>query len=100
MGGRFRLNRKDLPGSPDIVLPGRRLVIFVHGCFWHHHEGCRAARTPKSNPEFWKAKFERNRARDAEAVAALEHLGWRVRTIWECETTRPDLSARLLTITS
>lgn len=85
-GLRFRLHRRDLPGRPDIVLPGRRLVVFVHGCFWHRHEGCRGATTPSTRPEFWQAKFDANVARDAMVVAALVGAGWRVETVWECET--------------
>lgn len=90
MGLRYRLHRKDLPGSPDLVFPGRRRAIFVHGCYWHRHSGCRLAYTPKSNTAFWEAKFECNVARDKEAIAALEADGWRTAIIWECETKRPD----------
>ena len=89
-GYRFRLHRRDLPGSPDVVLPKHRLVVFVHGCFWHRHAGCRRSTTPKANAEFWAAKFRRNVARDAQAVTDLEALGWRVVTIWECETRGPE----------
>jgi len=85
LGGRYRLNRKDLPGKPDIVLPGRRLAIFVHGCFWHGHDCARGARVPKANRDYWVAKVARNRARDAAARAALLTAGWRVETVWECE---------------
>lgn len=85
MGLRFRLHRRDLPGTPDIVLPGRRTVILVHGCFWHRHEGCPRASTPATNTERWRLKFERNVARDAAARMALEMLGWRVLVVWECE---------------
>ena len=85
LGGRYRLNRKDLPGKPDIVLPGRRLAIFVHGCFWHGHDCARGARVPKTNRDYWVAKIARNRARDAAARVALEAAGWRVETVWECE---------------
>lgn len=81
---RFRLHRRDLPGKPDIVLPGRRKVVFVHGCFWHAH-GCRIGRPPKSRPEFWGPKLERNRQRDAEKEMALRELGWDVLTVWQCE---------------
>ncbi len=84
-GYRFRLHRRDLPGTPDITLPKWRTVIFVHGCFWHRHEGCKRTRTPKSNVEFWETKFMRNVERDREARKALGELGWRVVTIWECE---------------
>ncbi len=85
LGARYRLHRKDLPGSPDVVMAGRRLAIFVHGCFWHGHRCARGARTPKSNTAYWTAKVARNRARDASAAQALTDDGWRVETIWECE---------------
>jgi len=85
LGARYRLHRKDLPGSPDVVLPGRRLALFVHGCFWHGHDCARGARVPKQNRDYWTAKVARNRARDEAAVAALQAAAWRVETIWECE---------------
>jgi DNA mismatch endonuclease, patch repair protein len=85
LGARYRLNRKDLPGVPDIVLPGRKLAIFVHGCFWHGHDCARGARVPKANRDYWVAKVARNRARDALSLERLAVLGWRVETIWECE---------------
>ena len=85
LGGRYRLNRTDLPGKPDIVLPGRRLAIFVHGCFWHGHDCARGARVPKSNRDYWLAKIARNRVRDHAARAALEAGGWRVEAVWECD---------------
>jgi len=85
LGGRYRLNRADLPGKPDIVLAGRRLAIFVHGCFWHGHDCARGARVPKANRDYWTAKIGRNRVRDLAARAALEAAGWRVETVWECE---------------
>ncbi|MCW3835045.1 very short patch repair endonuclease [Sphingomonas canadensis] len=84
-GLRFRLHRRDLPGTPDIVLPSRLTAIFVHGCFWHQHKGCRRASLPSTNPEKWRDKFERNVARDAAAYAALGELGWQVIVVWECE---------------
>lgn len=86
LGYRFRLHRRDLPGTPDIVFPARRKAIFVHGCWWHRHEGCAKAKPPKSNAEFWNAKFDRNVERDKRAVSALGTLGWDTLTIWECET--------------
>lgn len=86
IGYRFRLHRRDLPGRPDIVLPRHKLVVFVHGCFWHRHAGCSKATTPKSRVEFWSAKFEANLARDQRQQAQLLNLGWRVVVIWECET--------------
>lgn len=85
MGYRFRLQRKDLPGKPDIVLSKYRTVIFVHGCFWHRHKGCKRATTPVDHAEYWNDKFEKNIERDARNKAELENLGWRVMTIWECE---------------
>ena len=85
LGARYRLNRADLPGKPDIVLAGRRLAIFVHGCFWHGHDCARGARVPKTNRDYWLAKVARNRARDAAARNALEVGGWRVEIVWECE---------------
>jgi DNA mismatch endonuclease, patch repair protein len=87
-GVRYRLHRRELPGVPDLVMAGRRAVIFVHGCFWHRHEGCRHAKLPTSNAEFWEAKLERNVERDRKAVANLLAAGWRVLTVWECATRR------------
>jgi DNA mismatch endonuclease (patch repair protein) len=96
MGRRFRLHRKDLPGRPDIVLPRFRTAIFVHGCFWHRHSGCRGATTPKTREEFWRSKFEANVARDSASETALAIAGWRVVVIWECETKdAAKLEARL-----
>lgn len=86
IGYRFRLHRKDLPGRPDIVLPKYRTVIFVNGCFWHQHKGCKKARRPKSNREFWDAKLDANIRRDMRNQSDLEELGWRVLVVWECET--------------
>ena len=85
LGARYRLHRKDLPGKPDIVMAGRRLAIFVHGCFWHGHDCARGARVPKANRDYWLGKVGRNRARDVVSRAALEAAGWRVETVWECE---------------
>lgn len=85
LGARYRLNRKDLPGSPDIVMPGRRLAIFVHGCFWHGHDCARGSRVPKANREYWTAKVARNVARDQRTAQALCETGWRVETVWECD---------------
>ena len=87
-GFRFRLHDKRLPGTPDIVLKSRRIAIFVHGCFWHRHEGCRYASAPKTRQQFWSAKFARNVARDAENKRDLEALGWRVIEVWECEVKK------------
>lgn len=88
LGYRFRLHRRSLPGRPDLVFPSRRAAIFVHGCFWHRHEGCRKASSPKTRVEFWEAKFARNVERDAEVQQRLRAAGWRVLVIWECEIGR------------
>jgi len=85
MGFRFRLHRKDLPGAPDIVLAKWKTVIFVHGCFWHRHPGCKRASTPASNMDYWNRKFARNQARDVDNQSRLTSLGWRVIIVWECE---------------
>ena len=98
LGHRYRLHRKDLPGKPDLVFGTRRKVIFVHGCFWHLHPeaSCLDARQPKSNTSYWSPKLNRNVARDAEHVAALKKLGWKVLIVWDCETKhRAKLGARL-----
>ncbi|MFA7263389.1 MAG: DNA mismatch endonuclease Vsr [Caulobacter sp.] len=96
LGVRYRLHRKDLPGKPDIVMAGRRLVIFVHGCFWHGHDCPRGARVPKANRDYWLAKVGRNRERDIASRATLEASGWRVETVWECELKdEVALTARL-----
>ena len=84
-GYRFRLHRRDLPGSPDIVLPKYRTAIFVHGCFWHSHPGCKRATIPATNSEFWSAKIAKNQMRDAAAAAALDKAGWRVLILWQCQ---------------
>ncbi|TIV82266.1 MAG: DNA mismatch endonuclease Vsr [Mesorhizobium sp.] len=95
-GLRFRVHRKDLPGSPDVVLPGLGTVVFVHGCFWHGHD-CRRGRRPQDNRMFWDAKVDRNIARDKEARVALATAGWTVETLWQCQlkTELPLLVARL-----
>jgi len=96
LGARYRLHRADLPGKPDIVMPGRRLAIFVHGCFWHGHDCARGARVPKQNRDYWVGKVEKNRVRDARTREALGALGWRVETIWECDLKdAAALAARL-----
>lgn len=90
------LNVAELPGSPDVVLPRKKICIFVHGCFWHRHPGCHRASVPKGNLEYWLSKFEANVRRDRRKVRALRALGWRVRTIWECQVTDPEsIRARL-----
>ncbi len=83
-GFRYRLHRRDLPGAPDVALGGRKVAIFVHGCFWHRHGGCRYAKLPATRPEFWKEKLEGNTKRDARAIEALQAMGWRVFIVWEC----------------
>jgi len=85
-GFRFRLHRRDLPGVPDVVLPGKRVAIFVHGCFWHMHSGCKNAKLPSSRQDFWREKLGRNIERDKKNIDALIDLGWRVLVVWECST--------------
>lgn len=94
-GYRFRLHRRELPGAPDIVLPARKVAVFVHGCFWHLHAGCKNARLPSTRQDFWRAKLEGNVARDRRAVEALVANGWRVLTVWECATREPNALASL-----
>ena len=99
-GLRFRINRRDLPGTPDLVFPRYRLAVFVHGCFWHRHSGCKRAATPKTRQHFWEAKLARNVERDQQAASALEDLGWQVMTVWECELKdRASVTQRLLAST-
>ena len=85
LGYRYRLYRKDLPGKPDIVFPGRKKIIFVHGCFWHGHNCKRGAREPKTNVEYWRQKIARNKARDKEHKKKLKKAGWDVMVVWECQ---------------
>jgi DNA mismatch endonuclease (patch repair protein) len=92
-GLRFRVHDKRLPGRPDIVFPGRRAVVFVNGCFWHGHEGCKYFKVPDTRREFWLDKINTNRSRDARSVAALEEAGWRVCVVWECATRRKAAEA-------
>ncbi|WP_395942675.1 very short patch repair endonuclease [Brevundimonas sp.] len=92
----YRLGGLGLPGRPDVTMKGRRIALFVHGCFWHGHDCARGSRKPKANAEYWTAKIDRNRARDARAVAALDAGGWRVLTVWECDLKSPDFAARLV----
>jgi len=96
LGARYRLDRRDLPGRPDIVMPGRKLAVFVHGCFWHGHDCVRGARVPKANRDYWTAKIARNRARDIETRAKLEALGWRVEVVWECDLKDAEALERRL----
>jgi DNA mismatch endonuclease (patch repair protein) len=85
LGLRYRLHAKDLPGKPDLVFPRYKAVVFVHGCFWHRHEGCKIATIPKSNTPFWVEKFTKNKSRDARVADSLKNLGWRVFVVWECD---------------
>lgn len=96
LGLRFRLHRKDLPGTPDLVFPRWKIAVFVHGCFWHRHEGCKKATSPKSRLDYWQPKFEGNVARDRRAVSELGERGWRTLTIWQCETEEPSGLTRIL----
>ncbi len=89
-GFRYRLHAKNVTGRPDLVLPRYRAVIFVHGCFWHRHVGCRYTTTPATRPEFWQAKFSANVARDIAVRDSLLESGWRVATVWECALRRPE----------
>lgn len=99
-GFRFRLHSKNVPGRPDLVLAKHRAVIFVHGCFWHRHQGCRYATTPSTRPEFWKAKFEANVLRDRDVQTTLMEAGWRVATVWECALRKPDQVAASVDVLS
>lgn len=94
LGYRYRLHRRDLPGTPDLVFPARRKVIFVHGCFWHRHQGCPNTRTPKSRVGFWRAKLDENRRRDARTRRRLRATGWGVLVVWECQTRNLEAVAR------
>lgn len=96
MGFRFRICRRDLPGSPDIVLPRHAAVVFVHGCFWHRHARCKGATSPKSRVDFWQDKFAKNVERDKRNRRDLRRLGWKVVVVWECELKKPEkLEAKL-----
>ncbi|MCX8476765.1 MAG: DNA mismatch endonuclease Vsr [Sphingomonas sp.] len=97
LGYRFRLHRRDLPGTPDLVFPRHRKVVQVHGCFWHQHEGCRLKRQPKTRPDYWLPKLARNMARDVETCDRLAALGWETLVIWECETRDREGVAERLT---
>lgn len=87
LGLRYRLNSATLPGKPDLVFPRYKAVVFVHGCFWHRHQNCNIATTPKSNTSFWVDKFSKNVARDERVISLLRSLGWRVFVVWECEVS-------------
>ena len=96
LGYRFRLHRRSLPGTPDICFSGRKKVVFVHGCFWHRHEGCKRTTTPRTRTSFWKEKFQKNLVRDRANLQDLNQLGWSVMVVWECETADlEDLALRL-----
>lgn len=92
MGFRYRLHVKTLPGTPDLVFPARKAVIFMHGCFWHRHQDCRLARMPKSRVAYWREKLEANKRRDDENVRRLNELGWRVLVVWECQMKEKDMN--------
>lgn len=96
MGYRYRLHAPNLPGKPDLVFPGRKAVIFMHGCFWHRHQGCKLARLPKSRVEFWREKLETNRERDLRNQEKLRELGWRVLVVWECQLKDLEATARVV----
>jgi DNA mismatch endonuclease (patch repair protein) len=96
LGSRFRLHDSSLPGSPDLVFRGRGIALFVHGCFWHSHSGCKWATVPKTRTEYWSNKLAANRDRDRRAQAALRRCGWRVAVVWECETRKPAHLVRRL----
>lgn len=96
-GYRFRLHRKDLPGTPDIVLPRHRIVVFIHGCFWHRHAGCRFSKLPATRTDFWAEKLQANVERDKLAAIRLAELGWRVLYVWECATRGAVTQKTLLT---
>ncbi len=97
LGYRFRLHRRDLPGTPDLVFPARKKVILVHGCFWHQHPECRLSRLPKSRVDYWEPKLEANQRRDARRLAELRARGWEPLVLWECEVRkRKNLAARIM----
>jgi DNA mismatch endonuclease (patch repair protein) len=96
LGLRFRLHAKGLPGRPDLVFPRWKTVVFVHGCFWHRHEGCRLASTPKSNVAFWQAKFRANVKRDGAIDRTLTNIGWRVIVLWQCQIKTREVAVKAL----
>jgi len=101
IGFRFRLHRKDLPGTPDIVLPKYKTAIFIHGCFWHRHKNCKFCSTPKTNTDFWQAKFDRNVSRDHKNLEQLKKAGWKTIVVWQCETDdKENLIKRFFMISS
>ena len=92
----YRLGGQGLAGRPDVMMKGRKVAVFVHGCFWHGHDCARGSRKPKANAEYWSGKIDRNRVRDARVTAQLRDDGWRVLTVWECEMRRPDFATTLV----
>jgi len=94
-GFRYRLHQRTLPGSPDLVFPGMRKVVFVNGCFWHGHDCVRGSRMPKAHARYWQTKIERNRRRDEKVRGQLQDQGWQVLVVWECEIANPNLLERL-----
>ena len=96
LGFRFRLHRRDLPGTPDLVFPKLRTAVFVHGCFWHRHSSCAKASTPRTRAAFWLEKFDTNVARDKRVTLKLRALGWRVCVVWECDAAQPERLKRRL----
>lgn len=96
LGYRFRLYRKDLPGKPDLVFPKYRVCIFLHGCFWHQHKGCKRSARPKTNTDFWNTKLDKNVERDQRIKKQLEKLGWKVVTIWECQIKNQETLRRII----
>lgn len=97
LGYRYRLHKRELPGRPDICFPGRKKAIFVHGCFWHRHDGCRRTTTPKTRTAFWKDKFDKNVVRDRTNMMDMGAIGWKAMVVWECETTDIEaLGSRLV----
>jgi DNA mismatch endonuclease, patch repair protein len=96
MGYRYRVHRRDLPGHPDVTFPSRRKIVFVHGCFWHQHSGCKAAKVPRTRTQYWGPKLAKNMERDRRNLEALTNSGWAVTIVWECELAHPgDVAARL-----
>lgn len=96
LGFRFRLHRADLPGTPDLTFPGLKKVVFVHGCFWHQHPGCKLARQPKSRLDYWLPKLRRNQERDCERLEQLAAMGWQALIVWECEARSDEATGLAL----
>lgn len=100
LGFRYRLHSKHVPGRPDLVFPKHHAIVFVHGCFWHRHEGCQYTTTPSTRPEFWQAKFDANVVRDADILEQLTEAGWRVATVWECALRKTNQTAKTVELLS